>query len=29
MFTGSTPDATRSLFDEMPGAHEVFGEMPG
>jgi hypothetical protein len=29
MFTGSTPDATRSLFDEMPGDHEVFGEMPG
>jgi hypothetical protein len=29
MFVGSTPDATRALFDEMPGAHEVFGEMPG
>jgi hypothetical protein len=29
MFAGSTPDATRSLFDEMPCDHEVFGEMPG
>lgn len=28
MFAGSTPDATRSLFDEMPNDHEVFGEMP-
>jgi hypothetical protein len=29
MFAGATPDATRSIFDEMPGDHEVFGEMPG
>jgi hypothetical protein len=29
MFTGSTPDAIRPWFDEMPGDHEVFGEMPG
>jgi hypothetical protein len=29
MFSGSTSDATRSLFDEMPGDDEVFGEMPG
>jgi hypothetical protein len=29
MFASSTTDATRALFDEMPGAHEVFGEMPG
>jgi hypothetical protein len=29
MFAGATPDATRSLFDEMLGDHEVFGEMPG
>jgi hypothetical protein len=29
MFAGATPDATRSLFDEIPGDHEVFGEMPG
>jgi hypothetical protein len=29
MFAGSSSDATRNLFDTMPGAHEVFGEMPG
>jgi hypothetical protein len=29
MFAGSTPDATRSLFDEMPGDDEVFGKIPG
>jgi hypothetical protein len=29
MFASATPDATRSLFDEMPGDHDVFGEMPG
>jgi hypothetical protein len=28
MFAGSTPDATRALFDEMPGARKMFGEMP-
>jgi hypothetical protein len=29
MFAGSTSDATRTMFDEMPGDHKVFGEMPG
>jgi hypothetical protein len=29
MLTGSTPNATRSLFDGIPGDHKVFGEMPG
>jgi hypothetical protein len=29
MFGGSTPDATRTLFDKMLDDHEVFGEMPG
>jgi hypothetical protein len=29
MFAGSTPDATRTLFDEMPGDDQVFGKMPG
>jgi hypothetical protein len=29
MFAGSIPDATGSLFNEMPGDHEVFGKMPG
>jgi hypothetical protein len=29
MFAGSPSDATRSLFDGIPAAHEVFGEMPG
>jgi hypothetical protein len=29
MFVGAHPDATRTLFDEMPGDDEVFGEMPG
>jgi hypothetical protein len=29
MFASSTPDATRSLFYEMPDDHKVFGEMPG
>jgi hypothetical protein len=29
MFAGSSSDATRALFDQMPGAHEVFGEMFG
>jgi hypothetical protein len=29
MFTGSTPDAASTLFDEMPGNDEVFGEIPG
>jgi hypothetical protein len=29
MFTGSSSGATRNLFDTMPGAQEVFGEMSG
>jgi hypothetical protein len=29
MFASAMPDATRSLFDEMPGDHEMFNEMPG
>jgi hypothetical protein len=29
MFAGATPDAARSLFDEILGDHKVFGEMPG
>jgi hypothetical protein len=28
MFAGSAPDATRAMFDELPGAHEVFGKVP-
>jgi hypothetical protein len=29
MFVGSSSDATRALFDGMPDAHEVSGEMSG
>jgi hypothetical protein len=29
MFVDSSDDDTRKLFDNMPGVHEVSGEMPG